>query len=160
MRKKNIYDDIIKPRFDEIAEWIADGATEESVYKKLNISCSTWYRNKNEHEELKELIKQSREPCVDKLENSTYEAATGFYRTVVKHVKCKHVDYQDGKRLREYETLESVEEQIYFPPNMTAAIYLLKHWGKERGYTNDPATIELKKQELKLKQEIAENNNW
>ena len=35
-----------------------------------------------------------------------------------------------------------------------------KPWGKERGYTNAPLTLELKKEELELKKEIADANNW
>ena len=58
------------------------------------------------------------------------------------------------------DVISKAAEEVYIPPNATSAIYLLKHWGKLRGYTNDPLSLELKKEELELKKEIAEKEHW
>ena len=34
---------------------------------------------------------------------------------------------------------------------------LLKHWAREEGWTNDPQSLELKKEELELKKEKQES---
>lgn len=158
--RKNVYDAKIRPRFADIAEWVKNGATERSIAKNLGIAYSTFNKYKVEKEELTELLKKDREVAVDNLENAMYEAALGGKQTLTKYAKCKHVEYENGKRVHEYETMEPYTEEVYFPPNTTAGIYLLKHWGKERGYTNDPLSLDVKKQELEIKKEIAENNNW
>lgn len=158
--RKNVYDSKIKPRFDEIKEWCKKGATERSIAKKLGVAYSTFNKYKVEKTELTELLKNNRAQAVDDIENAMFESAVGGMKTVKKVMKVKHIDYENGQRVREYETLEPYEEEVYFPPNTTAGIYLLKHWGKDRGYTNDPLTLDVKKQELKLKEKIADANNW
>lgn len=158
--RKSAYDTKIKSRFDEIAEWVRNGATEASIMKSLGISHTTWARYKSQYGELVELLKKNRRTAVNEIENSMYRAACGEIRVTKKYMKCRRVEYENGRRVREYEEMVPYSEETYIPPNTTAAIYLLKHWGKDRGYTNDPLSLELKKQELKLKKEVAENNNW
>lgn len=158
--RKNVYDEKIRPRFADIAEWVKNGATERNIAKNLGIAYSTFNKYKVEKGELTELLKINREVTVDNIENAMYESAIGGKITVKKYAKCKHTEYDHGRKVHEYETMEPYEEEMYIPPNTTAGIYLLKHWGKTRGYTNDPLTLDIKKEELQLKKEIAENNNW
>lgn len=157
--RKSAYEQKIKPRLSEIKKWLEKGVTEKSIAKKLGISYSTFNKYKVEKTEFAELCK-NRGKCVDDIENSMFEAAIGGKQTLKKVMKVKHVEYENGKRLKEYETLEPYEEEVYFPPNTTAGIYLLKHWGKDKGYTNDPATLRLKREEFEHKKEIDEMNNW
>lgn len=158
--RKSVYETKVKPRFDEIKIWLEKGVTERSISQKLGIAYSTFNKYKVEKTEFSELLKINREKCVDDIENSMYEAAIGGKQVLKKYAKCRHVEYENGKRVSEKEIMVPYEEEIYLPPNTTAAIYLLKHWGKKRGYTNDPLTLKIKQQELKLKKEAAENNNW
>lgn len=158
--RKNVYDEKIKSRFDDIAKWVRNGVTERSIAKNLGIAYSTFNKYKSEKKELMELLKNNREIAVDDIENAMYASAVGGMQTVKKYMKCKHVEYENGKRVSEKEVMVPYEEEMYLPPNTTAAIYLLKHWGKSRGYTNDPLSLDIKKQELELKKEIADNNNW
>lgn len=159
--RKNVYDSKIKPYFEEIKQWVAKGATEKSIAKRLDVGYSTFNKYKVEKEEFAEILKTSRESCVDEIENAMFESAVGGKQTLWKAMKVKHIDYDDqGRRVKEYETVEKYQEEVYFPPNTTAGIYLLKHWGKSRGYTNDPASLELKKQEVEHKIKMDENNSW
>ena len=158
--RKNVYDSKIKPRFDEIEAWLKKGATEKSIAKKLGVAYSTFNKYKVEKTEFAELLKINRETCVDDIENAMFESAIGGKKTLKKAMKVKHIDYEGGQRVREYETVEYYEEDVYFPPNTTAGIYLLKHWGKDRGYTNDPKSLELKEKEFEHKKQMDENNNW
>ena len=149
--RKNVYDTKIKPRFKEIAEWCQKGATERSIANKLGVHYSTFNKYKAEKKEFTELLKKNKACAVDDIENAMYKSAIGGIQTLKKAIKCKHIEYKEGKRIREYETIEYYDEDVYIPPNTTAGIYLLKHWGKDRGYTNDPQTLALRYEELKQK---------
>lgn len=158
--RKSVYETKIKSKFSDIAEWVRKGATERSIAKRLGVSVSTFEKYKSEFSEFSDLLKENRMAAVDDIENSMYQSACGMKRIVQKSQKTKHVEYENGRKVREWEEMTPYTEEVFVPPNPTAAIYLLKHWGKERGYTNDPLTLDLKKEELELKKEIAENNNW
>lgn len=158
--RKNAYETRIKPKFKEIAELAKKGVTEASIAKQIGVSRSTFEKYKNEFPELSDLLKNNRLTAVDDIENSMYQSACGIKRTVKKVQKTRHIEYENGRKIREWEEMTPYTEEIFIPPNPTAAIYLLKHWGKDRGYTNDPLTLELKKEELELKKEIADANNW
>lgn len=158
--RKNVYEEKIKSRFEDIKKWVEQGVTEKSIAKQLGIAYSTFNKYKMEKMEFMELIKNNRTICINKIENAMYETAIGGIKTLRKPIKCKHIEYENGKRISEYEQIEYCDEEIFIPPNITAGIYLLKHWAKEKGYTNDPLTLELKNKEYKLKKKIAEENNW
>lgn len=158
--RKGVYETKIKPFFPEISEWVKNGVFERDIAKNLGVGYSTFNRYKSEKEEFREILKNNRESCVEKIENAMFTAATGEVRTVKKFMKCRRVEYENGKRKSEKEIMVPYEEEIYIPPNTTAAIYLLKHWGRDKGYTNDPASLEIRRKELKLKEKIAEANNW
>lgn len=156
--RKSIYDEKIKSRFKDISKWINKGETEKSIAKKLGVSYSTFNKYKTEKKEFSELLKESRVNCVKTIENTCFIAACGFTKTVKKAMKVKTVDYKDGKRVQEREEVVTYDEETYYPPNATLAIYLLKHWGK--GYTNDPESLKLKRKEFEHKKDMDKNNLW
>lgn len=158
--RKSVYDTQVKSRFAEIGEWVKSGATERSIAQKLGIAYSTFNKYKAEKPEFAELLHNNRAQAVEDIENAMYKAAVGGIQQVTKGMKVKVVEYQDGKRASEYEDVVPYTEEVYLPPNVTAAIFLLKHWAKDRGYTNDPQTLELKKQEFEHKKRMDEQNSW
>ena len=158
--RKSIYETKIKARFKEIESWLSKGATERSVANKLGIAYSTFNKYKAEKKEFMELLNKGRDTAVDDIENAMFESAIGGVKTLKKPLKVKRVEYDNGKRLLEEENIVQVEEEIFVPLNTTAAIYLLKHWGGDRGYTSDPQTLKLKQEELELKKKQVENNDW
>ena len=116
--------------------------------KSLNVAYSTFNKYKAEKTELSEILKEGREEAVESIENALYKKAIGF-------------DYIEEKTIENGGDIIRIERTKKIAlPDTTAAIYLLKHWGKSKGYTNDPITIDLKKRELDLKEKIAEENNW
>lgn len=146
--RKSVYDTNIKPYFQDIRAWARDGVTERSMAQALGISYSTFNKYKAEKTELSQLLKKEREVCVDAIENAVYKRAMGFQYTEEKVTESE----KDG-----------VKTELFTKtalPDVTAAIYLLKHWGRNRGYTNDPMSLELKKKELELKEKLADENNW
>lgn len=155
--RKSSYDEIILPRMDEIKEWIRCGKTDKDCAKLLGITAKTFSKYKNSISSFNSTIKENRAGCVENLENSMYDNAIGFVKTLQKPIKRKIVDYENGRKIHEEEVIEIVKEEIYIPPNVTAGIFLLKNWG---GYTNEPKILEMKQKEFELKEKIIESNNF
>jgi DNA-binding CsgD family transcriptional regulator len=155
--RKSTYDTVIVPRIEEIKEWLQQGKTDKECAKMLGITPRTFSKHKNSISSFSSIIKKERQPKVEEIENSMFESAIGFTKTVKKAMKVKTVEYENGKRLLETEKIEYYDEEIYIPPNTTAGIFLLKNWGD---YTNEPQNLILKKRELDFKKKIAENNNF
>ncbi len=155
--RKSTYDTIIAPRIEEIKEWLQQGKTDKECATLLGITPRTFSKHKNSISSFSSIIKKERQPKVEEIENSMFESAIGFTRKVKKAMKLKTVEYEYGKKLREEEKIEYYEEEIYIPPNVTAAIFLLKNWGD---YINDPQALQLRKRELELKEKEYEKNNF
>lgn len=152
--RKNVYDTMIAPRLDDIKKWASLGVTDKRMSEMLGISEQTFMKYKKEKEEFKDIILLGRSYAVEQIENAMYQSALGGKQTLKKAMKVKRVLYQKGKKDKEVEVMEPYEEEIYLAPNVTACIYLLKHWAKDKGYTNDPLTLEFKKEELAYKKEL------
>lgn len=155
--RKSTYDTVIVPRIEEIKEWIRQGKTDKECADLLGITPRTFSKHKNSISSFSSIIEKERAPKVEEIETSMFDSAIGGIKTVKKAMKVKTVEYENGKRLRESEEIQYYDEEIYIPPNVTAAIFLLKNWGD---YVNDPRSLELKRRELELKERTAENNNF
>lgn len=162
MARKSAYDRIIKPNFDKIEQMLQNGQTEKTIAQSIGVAYSTWNKYKAELEEFSELILKSRAKPVQDLIDSMYRSGLGFTKTIKRQQKCKTVLYnpETGKKLKEYEEMQEYEEEIYIPPNFQAARFLILNWGKELGYSTDPAMLDLKEREFKHKQEMEKKNNW
>lgn len=141
--------DVVMDNLDKIKAWIANGVTIKQIADNLHISKQTLYKYLHETEEGLDIIKNSRQPAVEDLENTLYTSARGYVRTVTKYVKLKRCEYEEGRKVREWEELVECEEEVYFPPDTTAGIFLLKNWA---GYMNEPKALEIRKKELELKE--------
>lgn len=150
---------VINENIDKIEEWAKNGLTIPEIAKNLGVSRSTLYKYRGLSTDLKDAIKKGRTVAVETIENSMYNSAVGYTRKVKKYAKLKRVLYDEmtGKRSSEYEEMVEYEEEIYYPPDNTAGIFLLKNWG---GYTNEPATVKLRKEELELKKKQVESSMW
>lgn len=155
--RKSAYDEKIAPNLDQIREWIAQGESEVKIAKRLRVGYSTWKRHKAENEDFRAALKGSREEVVKELEAAMLKAAVGFTKTVKKHFKVKHVEYDNGKRLSEHEEIVEVDEEIYIPPSFNAARFLLLNWG---GYMSEPASQHQREKEFAHKKKMDEKTNW
>lgn len=152
--------DIVLQHMDEIKEWISQGVPMGAIAKTIGVSKTTLYKHIADLDgglNSLDVIKKCREPAVENLENTMYTSACGYERTVKKYAKLKRCEYENGKKLREWEDMVEYEETIYYPPDTTSGIFLLKNWGR---YMNEPATVDIRKEELELKKKQVEANNW
>lgn len=146
--RKSKYHTDVKPRFDEIAEMCKLGATDKEIAENLNVNKSTFCEYKSKYAELNELLKESRKKPILQIKAALFKRACGFTyseKTVLTN--------KDGE----------VEEKVIIKqalPDPASAMILLKHWARDEGWTNDPAQLALKREELEFKKEQAEKENW
>jgi len=158
MAVNNSKEAIVVDNLEKIKEWLGNGITMTAIAKNLHISKQTLYNHLKKHlKDGLDEIKNNRQPAVANLENSMYEAALGGKVTLKKYVKLKHIEYENGKKLREWEEVEEVEVEEYIKQDTTAGIFLLKNWGN---YMNEPATVQLRKEEVDLRKKQVEANTW
>lgn len=149
--------DIISENMEKIEKWSKEGLTMKQIANNLGISTSTFYKYKAGNKEFKDTVKKGRQESIEILENAMYKNAVGYEMTVKKHAKLKHCEYENGKKLREWEELVEYEELEIVKPDTAAGIFLLKNWAK---YANEPRAIDVREKELVLKEKQIEENMW
>lgn len=107
--------------------WARDGLTDEQIANNMGISLATLYNYKRDHMEILDSLKRGKEPVDIEVENALNKKALGFKETIRKPMKLKTVYYNNGKREKEEETVQYVDEEIYIPPDVTAQIFWLKN---------------------------------
>ena len=138
------YESDVKPRFAEITEWLGAGATDKEIAENLGINKSTFCEYKKQFKELNELVKNGRKKAILEIKAALFRRAVGF-------------SYQESTVTEsEKNGCTKVTNTKYALPDPACAMILLKHWDRESGWTNDPASLELKKEELELKKKQAE----
>ena len=110
-----LYDSHVKPYFDDIYKWIAEGMTEQSIAKKLGIHPFTWINYKKDNIELVELITRARSAAGELLLNKQFSAACGQTITLNKQKVTKDGDVVD------------ITEDMYIAPNVNAAEFWSRH---------------------------------
>lgn len=158
--RPNKYETHVKPRFEEILEWLKIGATEKEIAENLGVNQKVFCGYKKTYPELNDLIKKGRKQPVQAIKAALYRKAIGFQYTEIKVIRKQIVlDGEDEQSIPA--TLVQTEEYTKTAlPDPTAAMMLLKHWDKEQEWTSDPASLKLKKEELELKKKVAESEDW
>ena len=166
--RKGKYETDVKPYFSQIKEWLKNGATERQVAQNLSIGYSTFNRYKGENEELKELIKKSRQSVVTMLRGALIKRALGFDYQETKTVK-EQVDLPEdireflisnGFTQEQIEKSQLVKTEIankFALPDVAALNLALKNYDKEN-WANDPQMLEIRKQELEIRKK--QNEEW
>lgn len=157
------YETHVKNRFDEITKWIKLGATEKEIYKNLGISKDTWIKYKNENVELFDLLKKGRMKPVEEIKAAMLKRAKGF-QYEEKKVIIERIEYNNGEIIMPARKVRTETTTKTALPDVAAGLVLLKHWDKDENgkakWTGDPASLEIKKKELELKEKQAENDAW
>ena len=68
----------IKDKLSLIEGWVRSGLTDEQISKNLGISKTTFYKYKEEHSELSELLKKEKEIVDYEVENALLKRALGY----------------------------------------------------------------------------------
>jgi hypothetical protein len=133
------YEKIIMPNLEVISGMAKKGVPEKDIAKHFKVAYSTFRKYKDEHKELRDALEYGVDEANAILSGTLFELAKGFYREVEKPMKIKRSEYENGKKVKEYEEIEYVTETQYFPPNMPAiAFWLTNH--ENNKYSKNPKT--------------------
>lgn len=176
--RKSKYETHVKPRFSDIKKWCQRGATDKEIIKLLGIGKTAFYEYLNKYTELTELIEKNRVNPVEEIKASLYKKAIGFTYTETKTTKNEFelddslktalvevgIDVNTLTKPKQVKTEITVKHAL---PDVASCLVLLKHWAKDEGWTNDPQTLALKreefeqrKKEFEHKKEIDDKNIW
>lgn len=147
--RKNKYETHVKPYFEKIKKWYLT-KTETQIAQKLGITVQSWIKYKNQYPELRELLQDSKEDLVDELKGILKKKAQGFYYTET----TKTIIKEDGKEIKKIE-----ERQRYAQPD-TGAIHLLLKNLDDDWHNDDRQTYELKKKQIDIMQQKADQTEW
>ena len=146
------YDTNVKPHLEQIREWRKVGATVENICDVLNIGKSTWNEYERKYPEFSDAIKKgTTEFCLDLRGELAKLAKRHTLESKKQYIKQ---DMETGHKTQYTEILtKEVDADI------AAINLLLKNLDKDN-WSNDPQNLELRKQELELRRQIAEANNF
>ena len=133
----------IEPRLSEIGQCRRRGGTAQDVCGLLGVSPPTLRKylrlaeSDGEYMPLKRAYEGIGEDGLtdeERVEQALYKACTGYITTVKKQVKLKNVEYdpQTGKKLREWEEMAEVPEQLHVPASIMAQRFYLMNRLPER----------------------------
>lgn len=148
---KSKYESHVKPFFDKISKMLNEGASESQVAESLGISYSSFNNYKVQYEELADLCRQPRVKLIADLRSALIKKALGMK---IERKKTYIKKDADGKEAKYTEIM--VDE---LPPDVAAINLALKNYDKD-SWSNDPQMMELKRQELELRKELATFKEW
>ena len=146
------YDEVVKPRLEDIKAWSEAGATNQEIAKVLNIAMSTFCEYQNKYPEFKEaLSSRTRLNGVLEVKLALYKKAVGMeYEETKSYLK----EDENGNKIYHTETYRRKS----LPDNNAIAMYLRNY---DQSYTDkDAITNKFKEQELELRKRSLENTEW
>lgn len=148
------YETHVKPHLEWVNEQVRNGVTEEAIAAALDISVASLNNYRNQHKEFKEALRRDKgKEILGKLINAGIEAACGKWVEEERIVVQLDDDGNPLKKQKEY-------TKKYIPANAPLNMYYTKFYGKEEGFTADPAEHELKRAKFELDKKIEELKNW
>ena len=150
--RKDAYETKIKPRFDEIRDWLINGASDDNIIHNLGIHKDTFYKYIKEKTEFSDLIKNGRITIVAQLRSALIKKAMGF-----EYQESKIIEREDPDTGEKIRTVETYNKRSL--PDVAALNLALKNYDPDR-WSNDPQGDKIKREELELKKQKLEKDDW
>lgn len=122
--------------------WAMDGLTDEQIAHNMGINVATLYRWKNDHCEICNALKESKDIADKAVENALYKSALGAI--------CEEITEERiwNKEKSKFEMVVTKKITKKMPPNSTSIIYWLKNrkpdiWRDRQEITNTEALEKL-----------------
>lgn len=151
--RPSAYESRIKPHLAKIRDSYNSGVPIKTIASDLlNISFNTLNQARKDHPELNDIfVNPNFVVLVKDLRGALYKRAMGFRETETKTV------YEISKKDQAKPIITHIEKFTrYFPPDVAAINLALKNYDKEH-WSNDPAELEIRKAQLALAREQAQN---
>ena len=150
MGRKGKYETHVKPYLQQISEWYQDFDERQIAVERLGIAVSTWENYKKNYPELREALSKGKESLIGELKASLKKKAKGFSYEEKKTI----VRDEGGKKV------SVIEKYTKYSPPDTGAIHLLLKNLDPTWTNDDQTTIEMKREQLEIAKQKAENDNW
>lgn len=152
MGRKSKYDTHVEPYLDKIQEWRKVGGTIKNICDALDISETSWHEYMGKYPAFAEANKKGVvEYCLDLRGELAKLATKHTLETKKQYIK------QDMETNHKTQYTEITTKEV--DADIAAINLLLKNLDREN-WSNDPANLSLRQQELELRKKIAEANNW
>lgn len=148
--RKGKYESHVKPFFELIDKLLNEGATEEQVAKRLGVSYAAFNNYKRDHSELRELCEKPRAGLIEDLRGALVKRALGFT-----YEEKKQYITEDEQGNKKKHTEITTKQAL---PDTTAIFGALNIYDPD--YVKDKKQHELKRQELELRRQMADNKDW
>lgn len=113
--------------------WARDGLTDEQIAKNIGVSRSTLNEWKKKYSDISDTLKKGKKIVDYEVENSLLNKCFGYNAKVLKNVKVKRIEYnENGYKMKEYEEIIEVYDEIHVPADTTAQIFWLKNRNPEK----------------------------
>ena len=140
---------LIKDNIEQIKEWKKLGVTDEQICRQLGIGKTTFYDHLKKNPNLSEALRTGREFFVIELKNElARQAKLHTLETKKQYIK---IDQETGHKTQ---YTEITSRQV--DGDLGAIHLLLKNLDREN-WSNDWQSYDLKKQELELRKQMAED---
>ena len=140
------YDADFHPK--QVLKYALLGLTDKQMAGAFEINPDKFYQWQKKYPEISEAIKKGKLEADANVVSTLYKRALGHTQKSKIPFKVKKIDSETGKL---YDTVEIVETEEYFPPDMVATIFWLKnrqpeHWrDKKEVEIEDKRTINTEK---------------
>ena len=124
MAKGKYRDWITEEGLSLIEGYAREGLTDEQIAAKIGINAATLYTWENRFDEIRKAIKKGKAPVDAAVEAALFKSTQGFTVTLKKPMKLRK---KGGNEVVEY-----VNEEVYFPPQVSAQIFWLKNRRPDR----------------------------
>lgn len=110
-----------------ISGWARDGLIDKDIAEKMDIAYSTFRVWRDKYPTLSAALKKNKEIVDFEVENSLLKRCFGYNVPVKKNLKVKRTEYKDGFKIKEYEEIIEVFDEVHIPADTTAQIFWLKN---------------------------------
>lgn len=114
---------------DQLRQWAGEGLSDARIAGKAGVRPDTLRAWKKKFPQLAGAL-QHAGPVPDQdqqIENALLKKATGYTVDVSKAYKLRRVEYEDGKKVCEFEELAQGVDQVHVPADLSAQIFWLKN---------------------------------
>ena len=110
-----------------ISGWARDGLIDKDIAEKMDIAYSTFRIWRDKHPAISAALKKNKEIVDYEVENSLLKRCFGYNVPVKKNIKVKRTEYKKGFKIKEYEEIVEVFDEVHIPADTTAQIFWLKN---------------------------------
>lgn len=151
MGRKNKYETHVQPHLEEIPKWY-ETMTEGQIAARLGVSSSSWENYKNAYPELMACLRKGKEILIDELKATLKKKALGYDYTEIKE-KSEPDEYGEMVVVERTETIKHVVPDL-------GSIHLLLKNLDDTWRNDDKPTMDLKREQLDLAKQKAEESAW